>query len=130
MHAGVTGGVNENDRTTTLRIARARPSEPYDNGVDAADRIPARGRSNARLRIFQDPGRADLSEEAAGPRALLRMPFGRQQRVQAGEARARQQSLERGAIAQELRNRITSGGAGGPRQKPAAAATACARVGR
>src|SRR5262249_56294261 len=88
------------------------------------------GGTGARLRVLQAARAADLPAKARRPYPLLRLPCGEQQRVQAGTALARRQHLERGAVAQELRDGVDPGEPGRSRDQPAAAAAARARGGR
>src|SRR4051812_32191854 len=62
------------------------------NGTHARARFarrPVLQRGCARLRLLQDARRADIPAEASRSRALLRLSFGEQQRVQARAAAER-----------------------------------------
>ena len=84
-------------------------------------------RAETRLRIFQKPRRAGVSDQKAGPCPLLRLSCREQQRIPSGEAFARRGWLDRGTIAPQLRDRLDTRQSRGSRYKPAAAASPCPR---
>src|SRR5262249_10220465 len=65
--------------------------------------------AHARLRVLRGAGRAGVSGKAGRTCPLLRVSRGEQQRVPAGQAHARREGLERGAVARELCDDAASG---------------------
>jgi hypothetical protein len=101
----------------------------FDGGRDCGD---AAGRgvrathAGARLRLLQEPRRADLPRKEGRPHPLRRLPRGFQQQLPSREARTRRECLDRGAIAPQLRDGCEARQSGRSGEQPADATSTCA----